>query len=127
MVSTRFVLVITFWSYQCLPDFLMAYLSLSCPPVVTFPAPCWCCWPLFISAYPCLPSLPSFISTIFCACPPLFAFILPMFVLAALVHAAPAFVCALLPMPPVQSLFAISYIFCAYLSCFPLVWWFNNT
>ena len=24
MVSTRFVLVITFWSYQCLPDFLMA-------------------------------------------------------------------------------------------------------
>ena len=23
MVSTRFVLVITFWSYQCLPDFLM--------------------------------------------------------------------------------------------------------
>ena len=23
MASTRFVMVITFWSYQCLPDFLM--------------------------------------------------------------------------------------------------------
>ena len=28
MVSTRFVLVITFWSYQCLPDFLMLQLML---------------------------------------------------------------------------------------------------
>ena len=26
MVSARFVLVITFWSYQCLPDFLMSCL-----------------------------------------------------------------------------------------------------
>ena len=27
MMSTRFVLVITVWSYQCLPDFLMAAVS----------------------------------------------------------------------------------------------------
>ena len=29
MMSTRFVLVITVWSYQCLPDFLMSVNSVT--------------------------------------------------------------------------------------------------